>query len=192
MSDQAWKSAMDRLVAGNARFCADQPIGAGRDASRRESLVDFQQPSAVILTCVDSRVAPLLAFDAGLGELVVVRVAGNVANTSSIASIEFAVAYLGTRLIVVLGHESCAAISAAIEGIDAGKNLNHLLDQIAPAVEAAAERSVDAVARENSRHAASRLLRESSIIGDAVSAGEVKVVPAYYAIGSGAVTFDEV
>jgi carbonic anhydrase len=192
MSDQGWKSAMDRLVAGNARFCADQPTGAGRDAPRRESLVDFQQPSAVILTCVDSRVAPLLAFDAGLGELVVVRVAGNVANTSSIASIEFAVAYLGTKLIVVLGHESCAAISAAIEGIDAGKNLNHLLGHIAPVVEAAAERSVDVVARENSRHAASRLLRESSIIGDAVSAGEVKIVPAYYEIASGAVTFDEV
>lgn len=100
------QEVLDRLHAGNKRFVADKLDGKLQDSSRRDSLTSGQSPYAIVLSCADSRVVPELAFDTGLGEIFVVRVAGNVANTSSIASIEYAVAHLGTPVIVVLGHQS--------------------------------------------------------------------------------------
>ena len=106
--------ALDRLKEGNGRFVSDKLDGKLQDSNRRESLTGGQQPFAIILSCADSRVVPELAFDAGLGELFTVRIAGNVANTSTIASIEYAIAHLNTRVIVVMGHESCGAVGAAV------------------------------------------------------------------------------
>ena len=114
------QESLSRIKEGNARFVADKLDGKLQDSSRRDSLVKGQQPYAIILGCADSRVVPELAFDAGLGELFTVRVAGNIANTSSIASIEYAVAHCGSKLIVVLGHQSCGAVTAAIAGGDNG------------------------------------------------------------------------
>ena len=106
MNSISANEALDRLKQGNQRFREECAEGTGRDAAHRRELAAGQNPYAIILTCSDSRVVPELAFDTGLGELFVVRVAGNVANTSSIASIEYSVAHLGSKLVVVMAHES--------------------------------------------------------------------------------------
>ncbi|MEP5610806.1 MAG: carbonic anhydrase [Cyclobacteriaceae bacterium] len=181
---------IDRLKAGNNRFVADGLQGELQDSSRRKELASGQSPDAIILSCADSRVVPELAFDTGLGEIFVVRVAGNVANTSSIASIEYAVAHLGSKVIVVLGHQSCGAVTAAIGGGDNGYNLNHLLAHVAPAIAASPEGSaVDNVVKKNAELNAEELKNRSSIIADAVNSGKVKIVPAFYSLDSGEVEF---
>jgi carbonic anhydrase len=191
MSNQIRQSELDRLKSGNERFRNDKLERKLQDGMRREALVGGQQPFAVVLTCADSRVVPELAFDAGLGELFVLRVAGNVANPSTIASIEYAVAHLGTRLIVVMGHESCGAVGAALEGGDSGKNLSHLLGFIEPAIAAADDRTLNAVVKRNAQNTANLLVSESEIIGKAVEEEGVRVITAYYNLGSGVVDFDQ-
>ena len=186
------QESLNRLKDGNVRFVADQLDGKLQDSSRRKSLLDGQEPYAIILTCADSRVVPELAFDTGLGELFVVRVAGNIANSSSIASIEYAVAHLGTNVIVVLGHQSCGAVTAALEGGDNGYNLNHLLAHITPAIVASKEgATVNDVAKINIELTVGELKNRSEIIRNAVDKGDIKVVPAYYNLDSGKVDFLE-
>ena len=185
-----FSKALSRLQEGNKRFVADKLDGQLQDSSRRDALTGGQEPYAIILSCADSRVVPELAFDTGLGELFVVRVAGNVANTSSIASMEYAVAHCGTKLIVVLGHQSCGAVTAAVNGGDNGYNLNHLLAHIAPAIAASDKgASITDVVKTNASLTVKELLNRSSIIRDAVTKGDVKVVPAYYNLDSGKVDF---
>jgi len=181
---------LSRLQEGNARFVSDKLDGKLQDSSRRNSLTGGQEPYAIILSCADSRVVPELAFDTGLGELFVVRVAGNVANTSSMASIEYAVAHCGSKVIVVLGHQSCGAVTAAVGGGDNGYNLNHLLSHITPAI-AASEKDADVndVVKTNASLTVQELINRSKIIGDAVAKGDVKVVAAYYNLDSGRVDF---
>ncbi len=184
------QEVIDRLKAGNARFVEDKLDGKLQDSSRRDSLTSGQQPFAIVLSCADSRVVPELAFDTGLGELFVLRVAGNVANTSTIASIEYAVAHCGTNLIVVLGHQSCGAVTAAVNGGDNGYNLNHLLAHITPAIGASGEgAAVNDVVKTNAKMVSSELATRSDIIGSAVKEGRVQVVPAYYNLDSGKVDF---
>lgn len=179
---------LERLAAGNARFVADKLDGKLQNSSRRTELTDGQEPYAIILSCADSRVVPELAFDAGLGELFVVRVAGNVANTDTIASIEYAVAHLGTPVIMVLGHESCGAVTAAVLGGDNGYNLNHLLAQVTPAIAASPDGApVNDVVRKNAMLNAEEMTDRSKIIRDAVASGKVKVVSGYYNLGTGKV-----
>lgn len=180
---------LDRLKEGNARFVADQLQSDLQDSSRREALTGGQAPGAIILSCADSRVVPELAFDTGLGELFVVRVAGNIANTESIASIEYAVAHLGSKVIMVLGHEACGAVTAAIGGGDNGYNLNILLSQINPAVAAHTHATVNEVVKTNAKLNAAELLNRSAIIRKAVESGLVKIVSAYYNLSSGKVDF---
>lgn len=181
---------IQRLKDGNERFVSDNMNRQQQDAARRADLTSGQSPWAIILSCADSRVAPELTFDTGLGEIFVVRVAGNVANTSSMASIEYAVANLGTKLIVVLGHQSCGAVTAAAGGGDNGYNLNHLLAHIAPAVAASDDGAdINDVVKKNAEMNAHELASRSSIIGDAVNSGGVKIVPAYYNLDSGRVDF---
>ncbi|MFT7589703.1 MAG: carbonic anhydrase, partial [Limisphaerales bacterium] len=148
------------------------------------------QPYAIVLSCADSRVVPELAFDSGLGELFVIRVAGNVANSSTIASIEYAVANLGTQVIVVLGHQSCGAVTAAVNGGDNGYNLNHLLAHITPAISACGEgASIADVVKKNAEMTGEELKSRSSIIGDAVNSGKVQIKSAYYNLDTGKVDF---
>ena len=181
---------LDRLKEGNARFTSDQLEHKIQDQPRRDALVSGQGPWAIVLSCADSRVAPELTFDTGLGELFVLRVAGNVANTSTTASIEYAVAHLGTQVIVVMGHQSCGAVTAAMAGGDNGYNLNHLLAHVAPAIAASdSGAEVNDVVRKNAELTCSDLVNRSSIIGDAVKSGNLKIVPAYYNLDNGRVDF---
>lgn len=185
MSEQGTDQVLEGLKQGNARFLervkADEP--------RRAELAAGQAPSAIVLGCADSRVAPEIAFDMGLGKLFVVRVAGNVADTASIASIEYAVAHLGSRLIVVLAHESCGAVGAALAGEDAGKNISHLLEHILPAVEAENSDDVNAIARLSARLNAERLTSDSEILRDAVAKDGLRIVTAFFHFTTGAVEF---
>ncbi len=181
---------IERLKEGNTRFVKDQLDGKLQNSSRRESLVSGQEPYAIILACADSRVVPELAFDTGLGELFVVRVAGNVANSSSIASIEYAVAHLGVQLIVVLGHESCGAVTAAVAGGDNGYNLNHLLAQISPAIAASKkDATINDIVKKNAKNSVEELKNRSTILKNAISNGGLKVIPAYYNLNTGEVDF---
>ncbi len=179
---------IERLKTGNARFVEDKLDGQLQDSSRRESLTAGQEPYAIVLSCADSRVVPELAFDTGLGELFVVRVAGNVANTSSVASIEYAVAHCGTRVIVVMGHESCGAVTAACAGGDNGYNINHLLAHIAPSIAACGEGSdITTVIKKNAELVVQDLLRRSEILSKFHKEEGLKIVPAYYNLDSGRV-----
>lgn len=181
---------VDRLKSGNANFVADKLDGKLQDSGRRDQLTTGQEPYAIVLSCADSRVVPELAFDTGLGELFVVRVAGNIANTSSMASIEYAVAHCGSKVIVVLGHQACGAVTAAVNGGDNGYNLNHLLSHITPAISASGEgASITDVVKKNAEMTVAELAGRSSIIGKAVSDGTVKIVPAYYNLDTGKVDF---
>ncbi len=193
MSDNiSWQDALARLKKGNENFVADHLDGRLQNSSRRSELTSGQDPFAIILSCADSRVVPELAFDTGLGELFVIRVAGNVANTSTIASIEYAVANLKAHLIVVMGHESCGAITAALAGGDNGHNLNHLLQHVNPALEASEDKSVNNVVKMNAKMTGKELEERSDIISKAVKAGNTRIVSAYYNLKTGKVDFMDV
>jgi carbonic anhydrase len=179
--------AYERLKQGNRRFLSGEVEGAGRDAERRQQVAGGQWPFAAILCCADSRVVPELAFDTGIGELFVVRVAGNVASRSAIASIEFAISQLGTKLLVVMAHGGCGAVTAAIAGGAPSPSLEHLLEHIRPAVEAGDSSDVDEVARRNATLSADEMSAKSDIIREAVEDGGVKVVTAFYHPGTGEV-----
>lgn len=184
------ETVVQRLKDGNARFVKDSLDGKLQDSSRRDSLVGGQQPYAIILSCADSRVVPELAFDSGLGELFVVRVAGNVANSSSLASIEYAVAHCGSKVIVVMGHQSCGAVTAALAGGDNGYSINHLLSHVTPAIAACGEGAgVNDVVKKNAELTAQDLITRSAIIRNGVENEGVKILAAYYNLDSGKVDF---
>lgn len=184
------EESVNRLKEGNSRFVEDLLDGKLQDSLRRDSLVGGQKPYAIVLSCADSRVVPEFTFDTGLGELFVVRVAGNVANSSSLASIEYAVANLGSNVIVVLGHQSCGAVTAAVGGGDNGPNLNHLLGHIAPAIEACGEgAAITDVIKKNAELTVGELKNKSSILREAIESGKVATLPAYYNLDTGKVDF---
>ena len=190
------ENILQRLKDGNARFVAEKSNHDLQDRKRRKHLDDCgQEPYVIILSCADSRVAPELTFDMGLGEIFVIRVAGNIANTSSIASIEYAVAHLpGDKVLVVLGHSKCGAVKAALDAIENrknnGHNLNHLLAHIVPAVAASpAGTPENDVVKTNAKLTVEELQNRSSIIKNAVDAGNLKIVPAYYNLTNGKVDF---
>jgi carbonic anhydrase len=183
------QKAIKKLEEGNFHFVNDKLKNRNLHAKRRMELVDGQEPWAIILSCADSRVVPELIFDTGIGELFVIRVAGNIANTSTIATIEYAVAHIHTPVIVVLGHENCGAVTAAMADADHGDNLNHLLANIQPAAMTATDRSINGVARQNAILTSKELADKSDIIHNAVQHRKLEIIPAYYHLGSGKVDF---
>src|SRR5437867_9075724 len=160
---------------------------------RREELAKSQHPFATIVSCSDSRVPPEIVFDQGLGDLFVVRVAGNVIDDHSLGSIEYAVDHLAVRLIVVLGHQSCGAVKAAKETITAkGKAPGHiesLVTAIRPAVEATVKGDLEATVRANVKNVVQALRSSVQILKAKVDSGELKVVGANYSLDTGSVSF---
>ena len=183
------QECLNRLKEGNDRFVADRLDGKLQDSSRRGSLIGGQEPYAIILSCADSRVVPEIVFDTGLGELFTVRVAGNVANIASLASIEYAVAVLKVTIVLVQGHTSCGAVQAAVDGGDLGYNLNLLLTHIAPAVEQTPGGNIDEIIKKNGELNAEELVKRSAILSEAVKSGQLKIVPTFYHLDSGEVEF---
>jgi len=190
-------TVLARLLEGNKRFASGQLVHPGRKPEDFAALAEGQAPLAVIVGCADSRVAPELVFDLGVGDLFVVRVAGNIvsgAGPTVKGSIEFAVAELGVRLIMVLGHSQCGAVKAAIEHIDANDalpgSIGDLIDPIRPAVVAAKGRPGDKltnVIRANVEKGVERLKGLDPILSKLAKTGELKVVGAAYELRTGVV-----
>lgn len=189
--------ALERLCAGNHRFVAGTSnIDEALSSARRAELVGGQSPFAVILACSDSRVPVELIFDQGLGDLFVIRVAGNIVAPSQIGSVEFAAAQLGTRLVVVLGHSNCGAVEATLKELaqdqqQRSPNLRAIVDRIRPAVEPLMSDDVslhDAVVA-NVRQSVNQLQNGSKILEQMIETDELAIVGAEYSIESGEVTF---
>jgi carbonic anhydrase len=189
------EEALQRLRDGNARYAANTAVNKDYSAGRAARALS-QKPFASIVSCADSRVAPELAFDQGPGALFVVRLAGNFVNEDGLASLEYGAAFLGTPLIMVLGHSSCGAVAATIKVVEDGSplpgHLPSLTNAIRPAVEAAAAAKPDdllaAATVENVRQNVERLQTAEPILGEMVEAGTVKVVGGVYDIATGTVT----
>ena len=212
--EQVWRE----MQRGNARFVAGEPEHPRQDVERRAELAGYQAPLAALFGCSDSRLAAEIIFDKGLGDLFVVRNAGQVISDSVIGSLEYAVAVLTVPLILVLGHDECGAVGAAIASVDPEAaplpiHIQGLVDQIMPAVNRvrlaasvnvaksavaesahAATESIDAleVGREHLRDTVGALLAASELISDAVAAGTLAVVGANYRLREGRVVPDVV
>jgi len=184
--------ALSRLLSENRRFVAgksNEPTGAAL-IERRHALAKEQKPFAVVVSCSDSRVPPELVFDVGLGDIFVVRTAGEVVDGVGLGSIEYAVEHLGTHLIVVLGHQHCGAVSAAVAGATETGDIPNVLRAISPAIEETKGQSGDPIenaVRANARDIAKHLQSAGPIIAPRVQSGEVKVVAAYYNLDTGQV-----
>lgn len=203
---------LTRLFEGNKRFVSNTAKHAGMDRKRREEVAKGQKPYAVIIGCADSRVGPEIVFDQGLGELFVVRTAGNLVDTLNMASTEYAVEHLGARLIVVMGHEKCGAVKAALDTFGSTEKAEHadeqhaathdqhtvphdhigmLLEAIKPAIIAtrgSKDQFNDAI-RDNVKRVAKTVRTGSGLLTEMLRKGEIKVVGAYYDLDSGTVTF---
>lgn len=184
--------ALQLMKEGNQRFVNDELKHPNLDQQRRRMLTEGQAPHTVILACSDSRVIPDVIFDQGLGDLFVIRVAGNVAKDKVLGSIEYAVQHLGSKLIIVLGHEKCGAVTAALEPAQVEGHVGIILEEIKPAVYMARQQDGDLL--ENAIKNNVRIMRERvndslPILNRAVREQGVKVVSGYYRLDSGEVIF---
>jgi carbonic anhydrase len=194
-------TALAALKEGNRRFVAELRE-AGNVRSRRRELPAGQEPLAIILGCSDARVPAEIVFDQGLGDLFVIRVAGNIVAPSQVGSVEFAAAAFGTRLVVVLGHSNCGAIHATLDQLtrpskDQSPNLRSIVNRIRPAVEGLIERRaaldrdalVHQAVRANIRMSADHLRHGSEVLEQAIERDGLLVVGAEYSLESGVVEF---
>ena len=195
--------ALERLRAGNSRFVSGvRSLETLMSQTRRSEFVGGQEPLAVILGCSDSRVPVEIVFDQGVGDLFVIRVAGNIVASSQIGSVEFAAERFGTRLVVVLGHTRCGAVQATLEELQRpaetqSRNLRSIVDRIRPAVEGLLatelQRDLDALARHavraNVRVSANSLRHGSEVLEQLSQKGGLIVVGAEYSLETGIVDF---
>ncbi len=195
--------ALERLREGNRRFVAGvRSLETLTSQTRRGEFVSGQKPFAVILGCSDSRVPVELVFDQGLGDLFVIRVAGNIVAPSQVGSVEFAAAQFGTRLVVVLGHTRCSAVQSTVDELlrpseNQSRNLRSIVDRIRPAVAGLLEtdlgRDRDALSRKavraNVRVSANALRHGSPILEELVESNQLMIVGAEYALETGEVEF---
>lgn len=202
MSSLSASEALTRLREGNRRFVADRKRHDPRSVQeRRRELADGQDPFAIVLGCSDSRVPAELVFDQGLGDLFVIRVAGNIVAPSQVGSVEFAAERFGTRLVVVLGHSGCGAIVATLEELrrptsTQSRNLRSIVDRVRPSVEpllAAGLQDTDALVdqavRANIRVSASHLRHGSEVLEQQILTNGLRVVGAEYSLETGEVDF---
>lgn len=196
------REALERLREGNRRFMSGVRSGDLTSPTRRDELVSGQEPFATILGCSDSRVPAEIVFDQGLGDLFVIRVAGNIVAPSQVGSVEFAAARFSTRLVVVLGHSQCGAVLATLEDIqqtteNRSRNLRSIVDRVRPSVEALLTTGIrhdpDALVREavraNIRASADHLRHGSEILEQMIRSEGLLIVGAEYSLETGAVDF---
>jgi len=183
------EAALAKLKEGNARFAGSQVSAAKPTAARRAELAQTQHPFAVVVGCADSRTTPEIVFDQNLGDLFVIRTAGTLVDHHALGSIEYAVEHLGTRLVVVLGHERCGAVKAALASDTAPGHVHSIVRDLQPAVQAAKGQPGDASDRtiaENARLVATRIRREAKL-GD--HAKDVRIVAGVYDLDTGEVAW---
>ena len=164
-------------------------------AKRRAELIKSQHPFAIILSCSDSRVPPEIVFDEGLGDLFIVRVAGNVLNDEGLGSIEYAADILGARLIVVLGHQNCGAVDAAMKTVaakgEAPGHIQSLVTAIKPVVDSTPKGDLETMIKANVKHVVDALRSSTPVLKPRVGSGDLQVIGGYYTLDTGAVTFLE-
>ncbi len=190
VADEVSGSPWARLMAGNRRYVAGQPTHPDQTPARRGELAAGQRPFAAILGCADSRVSPEILFDQGLGHLFVVRVAGNIVDNAVLGSLEYAVAHLGVRLIVVLGHTDCGAVQAAVEGSAHEGAIARVVEAILPAVKLARSQPgppVDNAVRANVVRTVERLRSAEPVLAAAVNQGRLQIRGAIYDLATGVV-----
>jgi carbonic anhydrase len=196
------RAALDVLREGNRRFVRELGLETSGSRARRRELPAAQEPLAIILGCSDARVPAEIVFDQGLGDLFVIRVAGNIVAPSQVGSVEFAAETFGTRLVVVLGHSNCGAVRATLEQLarpsrEQSRNLRSIVDRIRPAVEGLLERppprdarTLEALAvRANIRMSADHLRHGSQLLEQLIEKDGLMVVGAEYSLESGVVDF---
>jgi len=182
--------ALQKLIEGNKRFALSKQSHPNQNRERRQELVKGQKPFAVIVGCSDSRIPPEIIFDQGLGDLFVVRVAGNVVDDVALGSIEYAVDHLGTRLVVVLGHSKCGAVTATVQGGTPHGHIGSIMEAIKPAIEAAKELPgdlTDNTIKANARLVADQLKYSDPILSEMAHQSKISIISAYYNVESGEV-----
>jgi carbonic anhydrase len=194
------REALEKLIEGNRRYIAGECGGGASSEERRAGTLCGQDPFAIILGCSDSRVPPEIIFDSGIGDLFVVRVAGEVAGGPVLGSIEYAAAHLRTPLLLVLGHTSCGAVTAAVGGAEDEGHIGELLCELCEAVEASKsscpgdageDERVLAAVREHALLVAGRLRASEPVLKRLIDEGSLLVKAALYDIGSGEVSLLE-
>jgi carbonic anhydrase len=198
------RKALEQLRAGNRRFVAERQRDGRTGATRREEVTERQEPFAIVLGCSDSRVPAEIVFDQGLGDLFVIRVAGNIVAPSQIGSVEFAAEQFKTRLVVVLGHTGCGAINATIEQLKRpvemqSRNLRAIVDRVRPSVEPLLatplrddpQALVSNAVRANVRASATNLRHGSELLEQLIERDGLLVVGAEYSLETGVVEFFE-
>jgi carbonic anhydrase len=181
------QEALQRLMDGNKRFVEGKMKHPRQDHQRMEELVKGQHPFAVVLGCSDSRVPPEIVFDQGLGDLFVIRVAGNILTPEGQGSIEYAVDHLGTKLILVLGHEKCGAVKATVEGGKVPGKIGTLTKAIAPAIKTNFCPRGDHKECSNAFFVAEKIRQAKPILSQAVANGDILIVSAIYNLETGEV-----
>jgi carbonic anhydrase len=182
--------ALQKLMEGNKRYVDFKRAYPDQDQVRLKVVAQAQHPFAVVLGCADSRVPPELLFDQGLGDLFVIRVAGNILDDGTLASIEFATAELGVPLVMVLGHQRCGAVKATLEGGKVPGHISRLVEAIKPALEIAKDQpgdKLDNAVRANIRMVVGQIKSSTPILADLAKKGKVNVVGARYDLDTGAV-----
>jgi carbonic anhydrase len=187
--------ALERLLAGNRRFIGQETLHPYSGFERVQELAEQQQPFAILLCCADSRVAPEILFDQGLGDLFVARIAGNYVDDGILGSIEYAIQYCDARLIMVLGHERCGAIQATVRAVFEGKkftgHIANLVEAIAPAVESTRDLPGDHVEnaiRANVLRNIAMICESEPLLKPLILQGSLKVVGGRYDLDTGEVT----
>jgi len=191
---QAWMA----LKQGNERFVAGRPEHPSQSIEHRASLAVAQRPTAVLFGCADSRVAAEIIFDQGLGDMFVVRTAGQVIDSAVLGSIEYAVTVLGVPLIAVLGHDSCGAVQATLDALDRGQVpggfVRDIVERVTPSIMLGRREGLTRVDEFETRHVietGTQLLARSSAIADRVERGELAIVGLTYRLADGRVTLRE-
>jgi carbonic anhydrase len=186
------ETAQARLREGDQRFVDGKPTHPDQSVDRRSEVVKGQHPFAAVLTCADSMLSPEIIFDQGLGDLFVIRNAGNLADDHVLGSLEYAVEHLHVPLIVVLGHTKCGAVSAAVAGGEAPGHIKSIVEALADAVSMGKKKPGDPTentVRINAKLTAAGIAQSAPILAEAVKDGRVKVLAARYDIATGAVEF---
>ncbi len=188
--DAKARQALKKLMDGNKRYVAGRATHPDQTRRRRVEVSKGQSPFAIVLTCSDSRVAPELLFDQGLGDIFVIRNAGNILDDHVIGSMEYAVEHLHVPLIMVVCHEKCGAVSAAVEGGEAHGHVRTIVEALAPCLEKARDLpgdKVENVVQANARHCADVLSHSEPVLREALEAHHLLVVAARYDLDSGRV-----
>ncbi len=185
-ADLSSKDALELLYAGNKRFSAGKPEAPHRNLDRLKEVAPAQKPFAAFLGCADSRVPIEIVFDQGFGDLFVTRIAGNVTTPECIGSLEFGTFILGAKVLYVLGHTNCGAVSAAVKGDEVPGQISALFQHLRPAVKAA-KGDVAVAVTENVRTQATLLSEASPVIAKLIKDGKLKVAGGVYDIATGKV-----